>query len=166
MPQRCSTIWDRRRAHSSPDKRFEVDGANFARNFLNSRGTNAQDLDTVWTSIALHIPEFMHPVIALLTAGVNMDVLGTAYESFAENERKSGGKRLSADAAFQGGHHPDVLRRYLTQAYGADSVVSKSHGSGADYGDLRSLSLLEILSIAAGNTLVRSAYIPVSDRTR
>jgi len=37
---------------------------------------------TVWTAIALHttpgIPQYMHPVIALVTAGVEMDVLGIA----------------------------------------------------------------------------------------
>jgi hypothetical protein len=61
-------------SHSSPADRFEVDGANAARSFLEERGVAVQDLDTVWTSIALHttpgIPQYMHPVIALVTAGV------------------------------------------------------------------------------------------------
>lgn len=81
------------KAYSSPDKRFEVDGANTAREFLKGKGIGAQDLDTVWTSIALHttpgIPEFMHPVVALLTAGVEMDVLGIAYDSFTEAQRNA-----------------------------------------------------------------------------
>jgi hypothetical protein len=81
------------REHSSADKRFEVDGANTAREFLKSKGISAHDLEIVWTSIALHttpgIPEFMHPVIALLTAGVEMDVLGIAYESFTDAQRES-----------------------------------------------------------------------------
>jgi hypothetical protein len=72
--------------HSSADRRFEVDGANAARKFLDSFGVCQADLDTVWTAIALHttpgIPEFMHPVIALTTAGVEMDVLGIAYDEF------------------------------------------------------------------------------------
>lgn len=79
--------------HSSSDKRFEVDGANVARAFLQTRGISPQDLDTVWTSIALHttpgVPEFMHPIIALLTAGVEMDVLGIAYESFTDAQREA-----------------------------------------------------------------------------
>src|ERR1700753_4195146 len=41
-------------AYSSPADRFEVDGANAARRFLQERGISAPDLDTVWTSIALH----------------------------------------------------------------------------------------------------------------
>jgi hypothetical protein len=41
-------------AHSSPHERFEVDGANAARNFLRSHGNAQQDIDAVWTAIALH----------------------------------------------------------------------------------------------------------------
>jgi hypothetical protein len=81
------------KAYSTPDKRFEVDGANTAREFLKSKGITVQDLDIVWTSIALHttpgIPEFMHPVVALLTAGVEMDVLGIAYDSFTDAQRNA-----------------------------------------------------------------------------
>jgi HD superfamily phosphodiesterase len=39
--------------HSSPDERFEVDGANAARDFLRGHGISRQDIDTVWTAIAL-----------------------------------------------------------------------------------------------------------------
>ena len=73
------------------DERFEVDGANAARDFLRSRGIAQADVDTVWTAIALHttpgIPRHMHPVIALVTAGVEMDVLGLNYREFSEAER-------------------------------------------------------------------------------
>src|SRR5471030_3263230 len=69
--------------HSSACERFEVDGANVAKSFLCSRGVPQSDVDTVWTAIALHttpgIPKFMHPVVALVTAGVEMDVLGIDY---------------------------------------------------------------------------------------
>src|SRR5258708_588604 len=57
--------------HSSAEERFEVDGANTARDFLRSRGIGQQDIETVWTAIALHptpgIPGHMHPLVALLT---------------------------------------------------------------------------------------------------
>jgi hypothetical protein len=79
--------------HSSVDQRFEVDGANAARDFLRSHGIAQQDIDLVWTAIALHttpgIPEHMHPVIALVTAGVEMDVLGLAYSEYSDAERES-----------------------------------------------------------------------------
>ena len=38
--------------HSSADERFEVDGANVARDFLRSHCIAQQDIDTVWTAIA------------------------------------------------------------------------------------------------------------------
>ncbi|WJR77234.1 HD domain-containing protein [Bradyrhizobium sp. NP1] len=79
--------------HSSPDERFEVDGANAARDFLRSRGIAQHDIDTVWTAIALHttpgIPQHMHPVVALVTAGVEMDVLGLAYSDYSDAEREA-----------------------------------------------------------------------------
>ena len=78
-------------AHSSPDERFEVDGANAARAFLESHGIAEDDATTVWTSIALHttpgVPVHMHPVIALVTAGVEMDVLGLTYDQYSAAER-------------------------------------------------------------------------------
>ena len=79
--------------HRSATDRFEVDGANTAREFLRQHKIPQQDIDTVWTSIALHttpgIPQYMHPVVALLTKGVEMDVLGIAYSEFAAADREA-----------------------------------------------------------------------------
>src|SRR6266852_5290115 len=79
--------------HSSTQERFEVDSANAARDFLRSCGIAQQDIDTVWTAIALHttpgIPPHMHPVVALVTAGVEMDALGIAFSEFTEAEREA-----------------------------------------------------------------------------
>jgi HD domain len=79
--------------HSSAADRFEVDGANTAREFLRQHKIQQQDIDTVWTSIALHttpgIPQYMHPVVALLTNGVEMDVLGIAYSEFSDADREA-----------------------------------------------------------------------------
>jgi HD superfamily phosphodiesterase len=79
--------------HSSTHERFEVDGANVARDFLRGHGISQADLDLVWTAIALHttpgIPQHMHPVVALLTAGVEMDVLGLAYQDYSDTERNA-----------------------------------------------------------------------------
>lgn len=45
----------------------------------------------MWTAIALHttpgLPQHMHPVVALVTAGVEMDVLGLTYADYSEAER-------------------------------------------------------------------------------
>jgi hypothetical protein len=79
--------------HSSPNERFEVDGANVARDFLRGHGISEAEIDTVWTAIALHttpgIPPHMHPVVALLTAGVEMDVLGFGYTEYSDGEREA-----------------------------------------------------------------------------
>lgn len=79
--------------HSSACERFEVDGANAARDFLQTHGIEQQDIDTVWTAIALHttpgIPQHMHPVVALVTAGVEMDVLGLTYGDYSDAEREA-----------------------------------------------------------------------------
>jgi hypothetical protein len=79
--------------HSSAHERFEVDGANAARDFMRSRGIPKADVDTVWTAISLHttpgIPQHMHPVVALVTAGVEMDVLGLTYPEYSDAERNA-----------------------------------------------------------------------------
>src|SRR6202171_1249490 len=77
--------------YSSKSDRFEVDGANSARAFLRRHNISQQEIDTVWTAIALHttpgIPQYMHPVVALMTNGVEMDVLGIAYSEFSDADR-------------------------------------------------------------------------------
>ena len=79
--------------YRSRSDRFEVDGANAARAFLRQHGIPQQEIDTVWTAIALHttpgIPQYMHPVVALLTNGVEMDVLGIAYSEFSDADREA-----------------------------------------------------------------------------
>lgn len=79
--------------HASANERFEVDSANAARDFLCSHGIAERDIEMVWTAIALHttpgIPPHMHPVIGLVTAGVEMDVLGIAFSEFTEAEREA-----------------------------------------------------------------------------
>jgi hypothetical protein len=81
------------RQHSSHTERFEVDGANAARDFLKAHKIAPSDIELVWTAIALHttpgIPVHMHPVIALVTAGVEMDVLGIAYDEFTDAQRNA-----------------------------------------------------------------------------
>jgi hypothetical protein len=67
--------------------RFEVDGANAARDFLTAHGFDEVDADTVWLGIALHttpgVPEFLAPEVALLQAGVEVDVVGVGRGQLA-----------------------------------------------------------------------------------
>lgn len=71
--------------------RFEVDGANAAREFLRGHGIPEQDIDEVWSAIAFHttpgIPQFMHAEAALLHVATGMDVAGRAYDQSTDEER-------------------------------------------------------------------------------
>lgn len=99
-------------SHSSADLRFEVDGANAARDFLTSHGVDPLDVERVWTAIALHttpgVPEFMNPVIALTTAGVEMDVLGIKYESYPDDIREA----IAAAYPRSGAFKEDIIQAF------------------------------------------------------
>jgi hypothetical protein len=72
-------------------KRFEVDGADAAREFLRSHGIPEPKADLVWEAIALHttpgIPQYMRPEIALTNAGVLVDVVGIGYDEYTPEQR-------------------------------------------------------------------------------
>ncbi|MEE6170097.1 MULTISPECIES: HD domain-containing protein [unclassified Mycolicibacterium] len=91
--------------------RFEVDGANAAREFLLARGVDEADARKVWLGIALHttpgVPEYLEPEIALVTAGVETDVLGIGRDD------------LSADAlaAVTAAHPRPDFKRQILQAF-------------------------------------------------
>jgi hypothetical protein len=57
--------------------RFEIDGANAARDFLLQHGIDESDARKIWLGVPLHttpgVPEFLEPEIALITAGVETD---------------------------------------------------------------------------------------------
>jgi hypothetical protein len=73
------------------DQRFEIDGADEARRFLFTHGVSADRANLVWEAIALHttpeIPWHMAPEVALVTAGVEVDVLGVGYDEITDAER-------------------------------------------------------------------------------
>jgi hypothetical protein len=88
--------------------RFEVDGANAAREFLLQHGVDEAAARRVWLSIALHttpgVPEFLEPEIALVTAGVETDVLGIGRDDLSPDQ-------LAAVTAVH--PRPDFKRRIL-----------------------------------------------------
>src|SRR5690242_7092094 len=77
---------------SSQDERFEVDGANAARQFLKAHNIAEDQVQTVWQAIALHttpgIPKYMRPEIALLNSGVLLDVIGVGFDQFPADVRE------------------------------------------------------------------------------
>ncbi len=73
--------------YRTSNRRFEVDSANAARDFLLEHGYDPADAEKVWLGIALHttpgIPEYLEPEIALVTAGVETDVLGIGRDDLS-----------------------------------------------------------------------------------
>ena len=78
-------------AYHTETKRFEVDGADAAREFLRGHGIPEPKAELVWEAIALHttpgIPQYMRPEIALTNAGVVMDVVGIGYDEYTPEQR-------------------------------------------------------------------------------
>ncbi len=108
-------------AYRGSPLRFEVDGANAARDFLRSYGIPEASVEIVWDAIALHttpgVPEHKKPEVALVTSGVEMDVLGIAHDQFTQEQREAvvaahprgtSFKKNIIDAFYEGmKHRPD-----------------------------------------------------------
>jgi hypothetical protein len=92
-------------------RRFEVDSADEARRFLQGHGVPEDSIRRVWTAIALHttpgIPPFMEPEVALVTAGVEYDVLGIGYHDISADDR----------AAITALHPRPAFKRRILQAF-------------------------------------------------
>jgi putative nucleotidyltransferase with HDIG domain len=76
---------------SSQNERFEVDGANAARQFLIAHDVPEEKAQTAWEAIALHttpgVTQYMRPEVALLYLGVGLDVLGRGFDQFPSELR-------------------------------------------------------------------------------
>jgi hypothetical protein len=100
--------------HRSTHQRFELDGADAARAFLERHGVPEAEITLVWDAIALHttpeIPHRKRGEVALVTAGVEYDVLGLHADELAPEQRReiiaahprTGFKAGIVDAFFEG----------------------------------------------------------------
>lgn len=79
--------------YGSSMQRFELDGADAARDFLLAHDRSHDVAQTAWLAIALHttpeIPTRLAPEIALVTAGVETDVLGLQLEEITPSDREA-----------------------------------------------------------------------------
>jgi hypothetical protein len=77
--------------HRSEHERFEIDGANAARAFLERHGLPEEQLMTVWESIALHttrqVPNYLQPEVRLVALGVQYDVNGSDFDTLTAEQR-------------------------------------------------------------------------------
>lgn len=73
--------------------RYEVDGANAARQFLRDHGRSQADAQRVWLAIALHttngVSRHVEPLAELLADGANMDLVGLGYGDFTSAQRSA-----------------------------------------------------------------------------
>ena len=79
------------KSYATADRRFELDGAEAARTFLLDHGRSEEDARNVWLAIALHttpeIPLHLAPEVAVVTLGVETDVLGLDLGEITDEQR-------------------------------------------------------------------------------
>jgi hypothetical protein len=77
--------------HRSEHERFEIDGANAARAFLERHGLPEEHVMTVWESIALHttrqVPNYKQAEVRLVALGVAYDLYGSSFEALSPEQR-------------------------------------------------------------------------------
>jgi hypothetical protein len=75
------------------ENRFEVDGANAAREFLKDRGISAQQTQVVWDSIALHTTPTLalhkEPEVVMTHSGIAVDVLGAGLDRIPQEKHRA-----------------------------------------------------------------------------
>jgi len=90
------------------DQRFELDGADEAQRFLAAHHIPEDSIRRVWLGIALHttpeVPARLEPEVALVTAGVELDVLGIGYHDL---------DKAQIDAVLAAYPRPDFKRQIL-----------------------------------------------------
>ena len=104
--------------HRSADQRFEVDGANLARDFLLDHGRSESEARAVWLAIALHttpgVPQFLEPETYLVSLGVETDVLGFDLDEISPEDR----------AAVVAAHERPNFKNEILQAF-ADGMKDR-----------------------------------------
>src|ERR1700692_4686461 len=75
------------------EERFEVDGANAAREFLKERGISAQQTQVVWDAIALHTTPTLalhkEPEVVMTHSGIAVDVLGAGLDRIPQEKQRA-----------------------------------------------------------------------------
>ena len=77
--------------HRSEHERYEIDGANAARAFLDRHGVPEEQVMTVWESIALHttrqVPNYKQSEVRLVALGVQYDLYGSPFDVLSPEQR-------------------------------------------------------------------------------
>jgi HD superfamily phosphodiesterase len=79
--------------HRSEHERFEIDGANAAREFLERHGLGEEMVTTVWDAIALHttaqIPRYKQAEVRLVRWGVEYDIPARHFDELTAEQREA-----------------------------------------------------------------------------
>jgi HD superfamily phosphodiesterase len=99
-------------AYGTTEQRFELDGADAANAFLLEHGRSEAEARSVWLAIALHttpeVPLRLAPEVAVVTLGVEADVLGFDLDEITPQQRA---EVLAAHP------RPDFKKRILEEFY-------------------------------------------------
>ena len=102
-------------SYRTTDRRFELDGAEVAREFLLDHGRSPEEALRVWLAIALHttpqVPLHLAPEVAVVTLDVETDVLSFDLDEISSEHRNEVIAGLPPPG-IQGAHPPRVLRRH------------------------------------------------------
>jgi hypothetical protein len=94
--------------YGTSTERFEIDGADAAREFLVGHGVDQSEAQKVWLGIALHttpgVPARLDPEISLLVAGVATDVVGLGRDALSTD---------AVEAVLAAHPRPDFKNRIL-----------------------------------------------------
>jgi HD domain len=75
------------------ENRFEVDGANAAREFMKDRGMSAPQTQVVWDAIALHTTPTLalhkEPEVVMTHSGIAVDVLGAGLDRIPQEKQQA-----------------------------------------------------------------------------
>src|SRR3984957_2031043 len=75
------------------ENRFEVDGANAAREFMRDRGISAQQTQVVWDAIALHTTPTLalhkEPEALITHSGISVDVLSVGLDRITQEKQRA-----------------------------------------------------------------------------
>jgi hypothetical protein len=106
--------------YRTKNRRFELDGAEAAHGFLRDHGRSQEEARNVWLAIALHttpeVPLYLAPEVAVVTLGVETDVLGFDLEQIAQEHR---------DEVVAAHPRPDFKNRILQAFY--DGMADRPH---------------------------------------
>jgi hypothetical protein len=87
-------------------KRYEVDGANAVRSFLDRYGVPEEDIAEAWRAVALHTTFGIHadmpPLTALIAAGVETDLFACHFDEVSQSERDAVLREFPRGPGFKG----------------------------------------------------------------